>query len=57
MMGKIQNGIGHQHLIIEASYIITDHQIGMAEKVNEIRHAVFRKDLISSSRCAVGYAN
>ena len=53
-VGKIENGVGHEHLVVEMQDIVADHEIGFSQAVYQIAGSPFRVNFVSVVNCAVG---
>ena len=54
VVGEIEDGVAHQHLVVEAATVIADHQIGPCEQIDELVGPLFWENLVGSRACAVG---
>ena len=56
-MGQVEDRVAHQHFVVEAPVVVTDHQIGPPEQINQLAHPVFAEDFVTPVRRAVGDAD
>ena len=54
IMGKIENGVGHEHLVVEMQDVVADHEIGFAQTVYQVAGSPFGINLVGVLSRALG---